>query len=166
MSTRTKKIVESLLAGFFALIGGAALRPNKSLGLRMTVISILCLCLTACQTPKIWKGDLIPSDSHQTLHHDSTGVITRTTNQTNGQVGRTVYQVAYRATGAETSVPLFTVERVLDDPTPGPPVFDGSSGHALLRDRSSSYVYSFRERVFTRNVHSEGVYSGAYRNEF
>ena len=136
--------------------------------MRLTVISSLCLCLTACEhfgaKQSYWKGDLISPGSHQTLYRDSTGVISRTTNQTNGQVGRTVWQVAHRARGPERSVPLFTVERVLDEPTPGAPFFDHSSG--LLRDKSSSYLYSLREHCFTRNAHSESVYAGAYRNEF
>jgi hypothetical protein len=127
-----------------------------------------CLANSACQhvntEAKFWKGDLIPPGSQQTLDADSTGVVIRTTHNTSGQVGRTVWQIGFRERNRKDSTPLFTVERVLDEPIPGAPFLDHSSGPALLRDKLSSYIYSLETHSFIRNSHPEAVYSGSYRN--
>jgi hypothetical protein len=130
----------------------------------------LCFASPACvhvsPPPRIWKGSLIPPGSRQKLAAAPSSVLRRTTHETNGQVGRTVWQVTLQEHGASDSAVLFTVERILDEPTPGAPLVDYAGGKMILRDRSSTYIYSLERRAFIRNPYPSAVYAGPYREEF
>lgn len=131
-------------------------------------ICFMCVFTSACQYAGPWKGDFcrVASCYEETLKTDSTGRLVRVTNFTNGQVGRTVWQVKFQPRGTKDMKPVFCVERVMDEPIPGQPFLVISDGKTLIRDASRSYEYSLRKQTFIHNLHREGVYKGPYRPYF
>lgn len=131
--------------------------------MRLPLIIAVCLCLgaVACERKPARKPAL-KFHSEETLHEDTAEKLTFTTHYTEGPIGLPVWQVWYHAAGASSATPLFTVERVWQEGEPGAPVYEAAGAEPVVQDELHSYVYSIRQRVFTRNVHSDSVYRGAY----
>jgi len=164
-------ILRILVKMAISRLSGSLIRRMFAHSAKRISRAALLFAFTACAAcqhnsePLVWKGDLISPGSCQPLGAHERGTFYRTTHHTNGQVGRTVWQVTLRQHGAGIATSLITVERVLDEPIPGMPFVHRHTGETFLCDKSRSYIYSLQKRSFVRNLSPEAVYSGSYQDK-
>jgi hypothetical protein len=131
--------------------------------MRHLIGSLLCVAVGVVACVRTSTNPKLKFDSQEVLCRDAAATVTVTTHYKDDWVmGLPVWQVWSTTPAGGEPTPLFTVERAFQESEPGFPLFDNGGGEPIIRDESSSYVYSLRGRAFKGNKFPQSVYEGRY----